>query len=86
MPHQQTHNPDHRQQFTVGSYKNVSNNSPDLDSLISADVLALGFTKSGDNPVEFIGNSRLISALEKYFEISLIDEVTFFQPSIASDL
>jgi len=41
----------------------------------------LGFTKSGDSPVEFIGNSRLISALEKYFEISLIDEVTFFQPS-----
>jgi leucyl aminopeptidase len=41
----------------------------------------LGFTKDNDEKIEFIGNSRLITSLEKYFEINLIDEVTFFSPS-----
>lgn len=41
----------------------------------------MGFTKDNDEKIEFIGNSRLITSLEKYFEINLIDEVTFFSPS-----
>ena len=41
----------------------------------------MGFTKDNDEKIEFIGNSRLITSLEKYFEFNLIDEVTFFSPS-----
>ncbi|CAN2214433.1 PepB Leucyl aminopeptidase [Candidatus Nanopelagicaceae bacterium] len=41
----------------------------------------MGFTKKSDDTIELAGNSRLIASLEKYFEISLVDEITFFQPS-----
>ncbi len=41
----------------------------------------MGFTKDSDEKIEFSGNSRLISSLEKYFEINLVDEITFFSPS-----
>jgi len=43
--------------------------------------LALGFVRDSEEKIEFVGNSRLISALEKFFEINLIDEVNFFSPS-----
>ena len=43
--------------------------------------MAVGFIKKGEEALELIGNSRLISALEKFFEINLIDEIAFFQPS-----
>ena len=43
--------------------------------------MALGFGKDGEEKIEFVGNSRLIASLEKYFAINLIDEVTFFSPS-----
>jgi leucyl aminopeptidase len=49
--------------------------------LISADVLALGFTKKSDDNIELVGSARLISSLEKYFGINLIDEISFFAPS-----
>jgi leucyl aminopeptidase len=41
----------------------------------------LGFTKNSEDKIELVGNSRLISALEKYFEITLVDEIAFFKPS-----
>jgi leucyl aminopeptidase len=41
----------------------------------------LGFTKNSEDNIELVGNSRLISALEKYFEITLVDEIAFFKPS-----
>jgi leucyl aminopeptidase len=41
----------------------------------------LGFTKNGDEKIELVGNSRLVAALEKFFDITLIDEIAFFQPS-----
>ena len=43
--------------------------------------MALGFVRDSEEKIEFVGNSRLISALEKFFEINLIDEVNFFSPS-----
>ena len=49
--------------------------------MVSADILAVGFTKKNDDTIELAGNSRLIASLEKYFEISLVDEIAFFQPS-----
>ncbi len=41
----------------------------------------MGFTKDHNEKIAFVGNSRLISSLEKFFEINLVDEVTFFSPS-----
>ena len=41
----------------------------------------MGFTKNSEDKIELVGNSRLISALEKYFEITLVDEIAFFKPT-----
>jgi leucyl aminopeptidase len=49
--------------------------------LKSADILAIGFTKKSDEEIKLVGSARLITALEKYFEINLVDEITFFQPT-----
>ena len=44
-------------------------------------MIALGYFKTDDDSIEFAGNSRLITSLEKYFEVNLVDEVNFFSPS-----
>jgi len=49
--------------------------------LVSADVLALGFTKQGDEKIEIFGSPRVVAAIEKFYEINLIDEIAFFQPT-----
>jgi len=49
--------------------------------LVSADVLALGFTKQGDEKIEIFGSPRMVAAIEKFYEINLIDEIAFFQPT-----
>ena len=49
--------------------------------MVSADVLALGFTKQDDEKIEIIGNQRVVAAIEKFYEINLIDEIAFFQPT-----
>ena len=49
--------------------------------MVSADVLALGFTKQGDEKIEIFGSPRLVAAIEKFYEINLIDEIAFFQPT-----
>jgi len=49
--------------------------------LVSAYVLALGFTKQGDEKIEITGSPRVVAAIEKFYEINLIDEIAFFQPT-----
>ena len=44
-------------------------------------MIAVGFSKGVDEKIEFFGNSRLLSTLEKYFDINLVDEVSFFSPT-----
>ena len=44
-------------------------------------MIAVGFSKGVDEKIEFFGNSRLLSSLEKYFDINLVDEVSFFSPT-----
>jgi len=44
-------------------------------------LIAVGFSKGVDEKIEFFGNSRLLSTLEKYFDINLVDEVSFFSPT-----
>jgi len=43
--------------------------------------LALGFTKNSDEKFEFTADARLIAKLEKYFEVSFLDEIKFFDAS-----
>ena len=41
----------------------------------------MGFIKNAEDEISFVGKSSLISAIEKFFEINLLDEVAFFSPS-----
>ncbi|MFM6841317.1 MAG: leucyl aminopeptidase family protein [Candidatus Planktophila sp.] len=41
----------------------------------------MGFIKNAEGEISFVGKSSLISAIEKFFEINLLDEVAFFSPS-----
>jgi leucyl aminopeptidase len=43
--------------------------------------LALGFIKNSDEKFEFTADARLIAKLEKYFEVSFLDEINFFDAS-----
>ena len=43
--------------------------------------MALGFIKNSDEKFEFTADARLIAKLEKYFEVSFLDEINFFDAS-----
>ena len=43
--------------------------------------MALGFIKNNDEKFEFTADPRLIAKLEKYFEVSFLDEINFFEAS-----
>jgi leucyl aminopeptidase len=55
--------------------------APELESIIGADVLALGFTKNSEGSISFNGSKKLLNSIQSYFEINLVDEVSFFSPS-----
>ena len=55
--------------------------APELESNIGADVLALGFTKNSEGSISFHGSKKLLNSIQSYFEINLVDEVSFFSPS-----
>jgi hypothetical protein len=59
----------------------LSSVEPKLHSLLEGDLLALGFIKQEDETFAFIGSSSLISEIEVLFEINLLDELAFFQPT-----
>ena len=44
-------------------------------------MLALGFSKSENGDISFVGKASLISSIEKFFDINLVDEVSFFSPT-----
>ncbi len=55
---------------------------PEVEQLVAADVLAIGFVKNGDEKnqkYEVAADARLVAKLEKYFELSFIDEINFFE-------
>ena len=54
---------------------------PELSSILESELLALGFSKSKEGVVTFIGKSPLLKSIENFFEISLVDEVSFFAPT-----
>ena len=52
-----------------------------MDSLLGADVIAIGYSKNEAGEILLAGDSQLVASVEKYFEINLIDEINFFSPS-----
>ena len=41
--------------------------------------MAVGFTKNKEEKIEFTSDARLLAKLEKRFELSLLDEINFFE-------
>ena len=62
-------------------YAQLNSIESSLEDIVSADAIAVGFVKSEDSTYELVGNIGAVSTIEKYFEIDLIDEISFFQPS-----
>lgn len=51
----------------------------EIENLVSANVIAIGFAKSEDGAFTLVSPS--IKKIEKYFSVDLLDELTFFTPS-----
>jgi len=51
----------------------------DISKAASAHSIALGFIKNTDGDFEFVGS--FAAEVEKYFELNLVDELTFFSPT-----
>jgi leucyl aminopeptidase len=51
----------------------------EISKAVSAHAIALGFTKNIDGNFEFV--SPLAAQLEKFFDLNLVDELTFFAPT-----
>ena len=62
-------------------YAQLNSIESSLEDIVSADAIAVGFIKSEDSTYELVGNIGAVAIIEKYFEIDLIDEISFFQPS-----
>ena len=61
-------------------YAQLNSIESSLEDIVSADAIAVGFVKSEDSTYELVGNINAISTIEKFFDIDLIDEISFFQP------
>ena len=55
----------------------------ELSAILDSNILAIGFRAHKDDAKSFeiVGNTTLLSAIEKNFELTLIDELNFFSPS-----
>jgi len=61
-------------------YAQLNSIESSLEDIVSADAIAVGFVKSEDSTYELVGNISALSTIEKFFDIDLIDEISFFQP------
>jgi len=61
-------------------YAQLNSIESSLEDIVSADAIAVGFVKSEDSTYELVGHINAIATIEKFFDIDLIDEITFFQP------
>ena len=61
-------------------YAQLNSIEASLEDIVSADAIAIGFVKSEDSTYELVGTIEAIAAIEKFFDVDLIDEITFFQP------
>ncbi len=51
----------------------------EISKAVSAHSIALGFIKNTDGEFEFVG--PFAAEIEKYFDLNLVDELTFFSPT-----
>jgi hypothetical protein len=63
------------------SYAQLSRISSHVEDIVSADAIAVGFVKSESDGYELVGAIDAITAIENFFDVDLIDEITFFQPA-----
>jgi len=54
---------------------------PQLSQAITADSIALAFAKDSAGVISFSGPETLVQDIEKFFEINLLDELSFFSAS-----
>ena len=54
---------------------------PQLSQAITADSIALAFAKDSAGVISFSGPETLVQDIEKFFEINLLDELSFFSPT-----
>jgi len=52
-----------------------------LNSAINADAIALAYVRDVSGSFVFKGPGKIIQDVEKYFEINLVDELSFFSPT-----
>lgn len=52
----------------------------ELESLLSCDAIAIGFTKSESGEYAFPSSTALVSKVESKFDLHLADELAFFSP------
>jgi len=55
--------------------------SVNLTEAIKADSIAVGFIKKDSDEFSFQGPGNLIAEIEKYFDVDLVDELSFFKPT-----
>jgi len=54
---------------------------PQLSQAVTADSIALAFAKDSAGVISFSGPERLVQDIEEFFDINLVDELSFFSPS-----
>jgi leucyl aminopeptidase len=54
---------------------------PQLSLAKDADSIALAFAKDSEGVISFSGPERLVQDIEEFFDINLVDELSFFSPS-----
>lgn len=54
---------------------------PQLSQAVTADSIALAFAKDSAGVISFSGPETLVQDIEKFFEIDLLDELSFFSAS-----
>ena len=54
---------------------------PEIERLSGGDVIAIGFTKNDEGAIGFSAPAGIITKLETFFELDLIDEINFFGPT-----
>ena len=52
-----------------------------LESAVRSQAIALSYSKNENSEFVIEGPSKLVSAIEKHFELLLLDELSFFSPS-----
>jgi len=54
---------------------------PQLSAAVSSNSIAVAFAKDSSGGFVFSAPASLIAEIEKYFQVALIDELSFFAPT-----